>query len=185
MGIRLANRRTWILCSAVQVVITAGLRASTRTISHIDAIQPVKHLPQLIVDLEGLEYWSLLLSIHLDAGYWGSCAGPRWRIPECQHETNSNRVQCCARDHLEGTACTHTIYGECSVTGLPVVQHEGLSWWSVVYSGVCWHLFLLSVFFSDEACFCRGGIIRFHNATSGQSTILMVYFSLYKSNIQN
>jgi hypothetical protein len=59
-----------------------------------------------------------------------------------------------------------------------------------LYKTLCWWfvqkctepLFLLSVFFSDEAGFSRGSVINFTTTTSGQKTILMVHSSINTSN---
>jgi hypothetical protein len=48
---------------ALQMAMFGGLTASARKRSHTDAIQTIKHLQPLIVDLEGLETTSTLLSI--------------------------------------------------------------------------------------------------------------------------
>jgi hypothetical protein len=40
---------------AVQMATVGGLGASTRKLSHTDAIETIKHFPPLIVELERLE----------------------------------------------------------------------------------------------------------------------------------
>jgi hypothetical protein len=47
---------------AVHIAMVAGLHASAKKCSHTNSIQTIKYLLPFIVDLEGLEYLSLLLS---------------------------------------------------------------------------------------------------------------------------
>jgi hypothetical protein len=61
MSIRLTNGRICTLCMAVERVV-GGLRAPAMKRSHGDAIQTIKYLLLLTVDLEGLENLSLLVS---------------------------------------------------------------------------------------------------------------------------